>query len=81
MCRINNLEQLKELSKDGLDCFIQLNAGIRSSKHIWFDEEAKHFEIINEIDESEQCLNEKEIMNVEHTNIGIALELGALYTY
>ena len=34
--RIKTIQQIKELAKNenGLDCFILLNGGLRSSKHI-----------------------------------------------
>lgn len=76
--RILSLEQLKTESKEGLDCYILLNGYLKSSKHIWYDEEAKQFEVINYIDDSEQCLTDKEIMDQKLTNIGEAIKKGAL---
>ena len=75
--RIKTIEQLKAEAKDGLDCFIALN-GLRSSKNIWYDEEAKQFEVINLIDGSEECFTESEMMDTRLTNIGAAMKLGAL---
>ncbi len=75
--QIKTLRQLKKAAKNGLDCFILLNFGLKSSKHIWYDESSKQFEIINFIDGSEVCLKEKELFS--NSNIGKALEKGALY--
>ena len=79
--KINNIETLKEISKDGVDCFILLNAGIRSSKHILYDDDDKIFYILNEIDDSEQELTEQQLMDLEYTNIGVAILKGALFEY
>lgn len=77
---ISSVEELKELSKEsGIECFIRLNHGFISSKHIWYDEQASHFEIINYIDDSEQCLNEKELFDTDYSHIGKAIQLGSLY--
>jgi len=72
------MEQLKSESKDGLECFIFLNDGLRSSKHIRYFADENQFEIINYIDGSEQYLTPEEMMNNDLTNIGIAMEKGAL---
>ena len=76
--KIKNMEQLKSESKNGLDCSISLNGCLRSSKHIWYDEDSNEFEIINLIDGSEQCLNPEELMDKDFTNIGEAMKKGAL---
>lgn len=75
---IENIEQLKELSKDGLECYIRLNGGVRSSKHIFYNEDVNTFEIINYIDDSEQTLTEEQLFNQDYTNVGIALKSNAL---
>ena len=77
--KIESIEELKTLTKNGCDCFILLNGNLRSSKHVWFDEEGKQFEVINMIDGSEQCLSEKQIMDKDYTNIGDAIRKGALF--
>ena len=77
--KITSIEQLKTLAKDRCECFILLGGRLRSSKHIWYDEEANQFEIINYIDDSEQCLYEQELMNKDITHIGYAMKNGALY--
>lgn len=75
---IKNIEQLKELSKDGLECHIRLNGGLRSSKHIYYNEDVNTFEVINYIDDSEQTLTEEQLFNQDYTNVGIALQNNAL---
>jgi len=77
--KIESIEQLKKIAKNGCDCFILLSGYMRSSKHIWYDEDAKQFEIINLIDGSEQCLTEEQIMDKDFTNIGHAISKGALF--
>jgi len=77
--RIESLEQLKELARKGCDCFILLNGHLRSSKHIHYDEDSKKFEIFNYIDDREQTLTEKQLMEKDYTNIGYAMTRGALF--
>ena len=78
--RIRTIEQLKELAKaeNGLDCFILLNGGLRSSKHIRYYPDENRFYVLNLIDDSEQELTEKQIMDKGYTNIGAAMQKGAL---
>ena len=78
--RIKTIEQLKKLAgnDNGLDCFILLNGGLRSSKHIRYYPEDKSFYVLNLIDDSEQELTESQILDREYTNIGVAMEKGAL---
>ncbi len=76
--RIRTIEQLKELAKNGLDCFILLNGGLRSSKHIRFHPDDNSFYVLNLIDDSEQELTEAQILDSAYTNIGEAMEKGAL---
>ena len=61
--QIKNLSHFKCLSykQGGLDCFIALNGGLRSSKHIAFD--GITFFIDNLIDGTEQKLKEKELFH------------------
>lgn len=78
--RINNIDELKSLSKEGpIECFILLRGGLRSSKDIDYDSVKQRFTIYNSIDDSEQYLSEKELHT--DTNIGMALDNGALYKY
>ena len=78
--RIGTIEQLKELAKDetGLDCFILLNGGLRSSKHIRYYPDDNSFFVLNLIDDSEQELTESQILDSAYSNIGEAIKKGAL---
>jgi len=76
--RIKTIAQLKELAKDGLDCFILLNGKLRSSKHIRYYPDDNSFYVLNLIDDSEQGLTEAQILDSKYTNIGQAMEKGAL---
>jgi len=77
--RIKTIAQLKELAKDGgLECFILLNGGLRSSKHIRYYPDDNSFYVLNYIDDSEQELTEAQILDSSYTNIGEAMEKGAL---
>ena len=76
--RIRTIERLKELAKNGLDCFILLNGGLRSSKHIRYYPDDNSFYVLNLIDDSEQELTEAQILDSSYTNIGEAVRKGAL---
>ena len=76
--RIRTVEQLKELAKKGMECFVLLNGGLRSSKYIRYDPDDNSFYVFNYIDDSEQTLTESQILSSEHTNIGEAMNKGAL---
>ena len=76
--KIRTIDQLKELAKNGLDCFILLNGGLRSSKHIRYYPDENRFYVLNLIDDSEQELTENQIMDKGYTNIGAAMQKGAL---
>ena len=76
--RIRNIQQLKELAKNGLECFILLNGGLRSSKYISYNPEDNSFYILNYIDDTEQELTENQLLDSEYTNIAEAMEKGAL---
>ena len=76
--RIRMIEQLKKLAKNGLDCFILLNGGLRSSKHIRYYPDDNSFYVLNLIDDSEQELTEAQILDSSYTNIGEAMKKGAL---
>lgn len=77
--KIESIEELKKLAQNGCECFILLRGNLRSSKHIWYDDDSNQFEIISYIDDSEQCLSELELMDEGYTNIGYAMKKGALY--
>jgi hypothetical protein len=77
--RIRTIEQLKELTKKGgLECYILLNGGLRSSKYITYHSEENSFYVYNYIDDSEQKLTEAQILDSAYTNIGEAMKKGAL---
>lgn len=77
MRKIKTQKELDKLiSKFGnLDCFVQLNYELRSSKNISFDENNDYF-VYNFIDDSEEIITRKKLKD---TIIGRALKLGALY--
>lgn len=63
----------------GADIYITLVGYIRSSKQLWWEPAKKKYLILNFVDGSEQELSPKQLMNKNYTNIGYALEKGALY--
>uniref|UniRef100_A0A6M3X7T2 Uncharacterized protein n=1 Tax=viral metagenome TaxID=1070528 RepID=A0A6M3X7T2_9ZZZZ len=75
MLKIESVEQLKTEAKDADDFFILLKFGLKSSKRIWWN--GKRFLILNQIDNSEQHLTEKELYT--ESNIGIAIDKGAFF--
>ncbi len=80
--KIKDLEELKKLaSPEALECFISLAGGaVRSSKNIAYCPQDDTFDVFNEIDGSwEESLSEKDLWNL--TNIGEALDKGALWSY
>ena len=76
--RIRTVAQLKELAKDGLECFILLNGGLRSSKYICYKPDDNSFYVLNYIDESEQELTEEQLLDSAYANIGEAMRKSAL---
>lgn len=78
--KIQSLKELKELasSEDGIECSILLNGGVKSVKHIIYDQDLKVFYVFNYCDESEQELTEEELLDPDFTNIGIAIIKNAL---
>jgi len=79
--KIKNLEDLISRIKAGQnEFFVSLAGGnVRSSKNIWFDENSRSFTVYNEIDGTTQECTESQILT--ETNIGKALESGALFAY
>jgi len=75
------MKQLKAEAEQGAEFFILLNHGLRSSKDIVWDGDAKRFHIFNQIDQTEQHLTERQIMNQSLTNIGCAMTKGALFKH
>ena len=78
--RITTIKQLKELAKaeGGLDCYILLNGGLRSSRHIKYCPDDNSFLVLNLSDESEQELTECQILDSDCSNIGEAMKKGCL---
>ena len=78
--RVKTIEQLKELAKamGGLDCYILLNGGLRSSKFIRYYPEDSSFYVLNYFDDSHQRLTEAQMLNSDCSNIGEAMEKGCL---
>lgn len=79
MQKIQTLAELKKIAsgESSADCFIALAGGIvRSSKDIHYD--GKVFEIFHGIDGSTETMTEKQLLK---SNIGKALEVGALFLY
>ena len=75
--RVKDIQEIKDLSQISQDFFISLNGGMRSTKNIYWN--GKKFEVFNFIDNSEEKLTEKQIMNDKITNIGKSLKVGGLY--
>lgn len=73
------LDNLIKKQKAGypLECFVQLNFGIRSSKFISLDEDYNYY-VYNECDDSEEKISHSNLMT---TFIGEAISKGALYKY
>lgn len=76
---IESLEQLKVEAEDFAEFLIQLKGGLVSRKVIRWDEDDKKFWILNCIDDTEQCLTEKQIINHKYTLIGEAIIKKAFY--
>jgi len=75
---IDSFGKLKYLSKsNGVDCHIRLNGGLKSSKHIWYDEESGEYEVINHIDDTTQRLSYEEMFT--QSIIGEAMAKKALF--
>jgi hypothetical protein len=81
MTKINTIEELKKdcIKNDGCgEFFIMLNGGMRSSKTIYFEEDGDDFDVIHEIDFSDETLDEEGITS---SFIGEAIVKGAFYSY
>jgi len=78
--KIESLDKLKELCKDGqsVECFIAIGYA-RSSKEISYDENRDEWRIIHEIDDTETVCKTSELK--ECTNIPDAIERGAFFQY
>ena len=75
----NELDELIKGTKQGypLECFVQLNFGLRSSKFISLNENGDYY-VYNECDDSEEIINHGALMT---SFIGEAISKGALYKY
>jgi len=79
--KITSIEHLKAEAEQGAEFFILLNYGLRSTKDIVWDADAKTFHVFNQIDQTEQQLTEQQIMDERLTNIGYAMKRGALFKH
>jgi hypothetical protein len=80
--QVTSIDQLKEMIANHVhDYFIRLNGGFRSSKNLDYVPDEDKFIIFNEIDGSEQELDEQQLMDRDYTNVGYAITVGALYSY
>lgn len=80
--KIKDLKELKELAltDSGVEVFIVLNGGLRSSKRLWYHEHDDTWDVYHEIDDSSQDgLSTKDLD--KDTMIIEALNGGALYKY
>ena len=78
--KIKNLEHLKNIlnnSEDGQEFFISFGCA-RSSKRLCSDGSNRVW-VLNYIDDSEQELTYKQLMNEKYTNIGKAIKAGRFY--
>jgi hypothetical protein len=84
--RVEDIKHLKKLLADGkpMDFLMQLGGGlVVSRKTMELVLKGKHkgdFIVYNHIDDSEDYVTEKELMDKEYTNIGEAIEKGAYWT-
>ena len=80
--RVSSLNELKSMcERKQTSFFIHLNFGMRSSKSIYYEPVTDSFTVLNEIDDTEQVLNSKQIMDDDYTNIGKAIRFGSFYKY
>jgi hypothetical protein len=75
------MTQLKAEAEQGAEFFILLNNGLRSSKDIAWDAQSENFHIFKHIDQTEQHLTERQLMDKSVTNIGYAMKKGALFKH
>lgn len=80
--KINSQEELDSLLNniqegDSLDCFVQLNYGLRGSKAISSLDNGDYY-ILNEVDDSEEIIEHNKLMD---SFIGKAMKDGALYKW
>lgn len=75
----NELDNLLDNIAEGesLDCFIQLNYGLRGSKAISRLDNGDYY-ILNEVDDSEEIIEHDKLMD---SFIGEAIDKGSLYKW
>lgn len=80
---IKSIEKLKQLANndDGLECFILLAGGVKSSKLIKYDKLNDKFYIINYIDSITQELKSNLLTNKKYTNIGEVIRKNCFFAY
>jgi hypothetical protein len=81
---IKSIEELRGMLEESkrIECYIALQGGARSGKIIQLDcvrDGVPVYEVFNEIDDVEQLLKEPDLWTL--SNIGEALDKGALYLY
>ena len=76
MTKIKDLKELEKLAKDGVECFVNLNYGLRAGKYIISN--GKEFEVLNEVDGSTESFDRR---SIKSSIIGEALSKGALFVY
>lgn len=77
--QLDSLIRKKQKKSDcPLECFVQLNFGIRSSKDISLDKEGKTYLVYHESDDTEEEIPHDSLME---SSIGKAISAGALYVF
>ena len=76
---IDTIQSNEDEGEGPVEVVIRLNDGALSRKLISFADEDDKFEVFNFIDETTQILSPEELFDRTKTNIGKALEVGALY--
>lgn len=79
MTKVESIEHLNELCKNSKSEFFMKLGPFRSSKHIEYNPKNNTWWIYNEIDDTEEELDDKELLN--NTNIGDAIKKGVFYCY
>lgn len=78
--KIESLEHFNStLTEEPQDYFIMINSFIKSSKSIFKD--GIKYNILNEVDGSEDLLTEEELFDTDITHVGSCLTSGNLFKY
>jgi len=80
--KIKSIKHLiSRLDNEGYNEFVIVlgGGGVVSRKEMMYDPADKMFLINNCIDDSEQDLTEKQLLNKNYTNIGVAIKRGAFF--